>query len=962
MSQSNALRVLFIPLLSATVIGVIPGCGGGDEVDFSKPTTGLPTLQTAQALPSDGQPAAQPTSQPAAASTAKPSLPPAKAGNDATVAKPKTNVNIRLGNRQANAAEDADKTAANAKELSALPPVTIVAGRSNRAFRHDEDEDDPTKWRTNKFELSPEDQRYLRYANRGAISETGELTAGIDESTGEILVFESRFGQVRALFQLSDASPVAIAVSQSNEQVIVLDSAHQVHVFDVPDLGLFDVFARRDFIRSQLAREPLTVTDASVTRMQISPSGEQLIIATVDGRIEIRALDSRPANGTAWPAQTVIEAHKGEILAITMTADEAQLATTAADGTVKLWDVESMECIAELPKVNVPAFALCAIENGIAIGRASGTVEAWLKPGEETREIREFYDQYNIAVTSLMVEPRKGLLVRGRVNGSTNLLDMTTGEIVLTRKPFQSPVSVMAPWPDHGRVLALGLDGRYTSWDVPLFREKQQFGDDDGSRAINKPVNWFYVARFAPARAQRNGDDDDDAALTHSDKQELALREFRDGLKDVAKAGTAALSELRKADEKHRQQHRDRLQAGAKPAQDAKKLDLLFQHSLDLDSFSPRGVRLALSESGETLVVATPPDPLQTGFIEAWDVPSGKLLRRWATDRTYETLRLVADGKWLIPIPVKDQKRRQESIGYYDLRTGLSVSSPGDPQCVAVSASGRVAIGFLGRYRESTTVAGVYDPADMKRVATLTMFETMIPAMCFIGEDELVLSVRERARARLVVSTTSGTISEKIILHEDKERVAPWINASGLVDNELPGVTDISLLSNSGDLATNGQYQNNDYRFAIWQRKGDRYPAEDINGAKKSSAFLREASQGACRMCAAKTGVIGVLTADGAVTVDVDDGKVLTELKLERTDSALLDREGRWLVIGDETGTIRVTSAGVLKPGSSEFRAHDGPVLTVASSEGGSYLASLGEEGYVKAWKLSDKLPARKRD
>lgn len=967
MPQSRSLRTLTITSLCVTVIVMSSGCGGGGDIDFSKPPGGLPSMQSPPAQPNAAQPATPAPGQPAPSTNDQPSTTRGATANK-TVANQNSGkstrpVSLSLGGSKKPDPDAPARTDATAENLVGVPPVRIITGRSNRAFRKDDDEDDPTKWRTNKFQLSANDEHYLRYLNRVAISETGELTAGIDNATGEILIFESRFGQVRALFRISEAAPVAVAVSQANEQVMVLDSMHHLHVFDVPDLTLFDVFARRDFLRKQVARAPLKVTNERVSGMQASPSGEQLIIATDGGNVEIRSLDSRPADKPDWPATFRIEAHDSAIFAVAMADDESQLVTAAADGSVKVWNVKSQECVAELPKVNVPAFSLCPVQNGFAIGRATGTVEAWVDPGKDSSEIKEFYDQYDIAVTSLMVEPKKGLLVRGRMNGSTNLLNMTSGEVVLTRKPFQSPVTAMSPWPDHGRLLAAGLGGRYTSWDVPLFREKQQFGDDEGSAAINKPVNAFYVAKLAPSLSRRKNAtvDDDDDVPERSKKQELALREFREGWKEIGRADGAALAELRKVDETGRQEFRDQLKDQSPVIQqDAKQLDLRFEQPLDLNNFNPKDVRLTLSESGETLVIATPPGPLQTGFIETWDVPSGKLLRRWTTDRKYASLRLVADGKWLIPIPVRDRKRRQESIGYYDLRTGLSVGSPADPQCVAVSDSGKIGIGFPGRYRESTIVASVYEPDEMKPVGRLTMFETRIPAMCFIGEDELVLSLRERSRARLAVATISGVISEKIVLHEETKRIVPWVNAGGLVDNELPGVTDIIALGNSGNLATNGQYENNDYRFAIWKRKGGRYPKDDANGARKNSRFLREAAIGASRMCAPKNGVITVLTEEGAAMVDAVDGKVLSELKLERTDKALLDRNGKWLVVGDAAGTIRVATPAALKSSPREFRGHDGPVLTMAFSEGGGYLASLGEEGVVKVWELSDKPRAKK--
>lgn len=969
MRQSNALRSAIVMLLCLPLAVTLPGCGGGDDTDFSAPSGGL-TFKPAAEQPAAGQPAVTPPAgQPTADKAATPKAGPApkapgSAGTTAQKAgQAKGKISLSFGKGKSKDGKDSGTPGVTEAGLAGMPPVKIVNGRNNRAFRDDEDGPDPTQWRTNKFQLHQFDQHYLKYPNKAAISETGELTAGIDRASGEILVFESRFGQIRAFFQLSKASPVGIAISQAAEQVLILDSEQQLHVFDVPDLKLFDFYARRDFLRQQLARKPLNLGEITVSRMLMSPSGKKLLIATEDGKVQIRTLDSRPSDKADWPPEAEFQAHEGEIFGIAMTSNESQLATTADDGSVKVWNAKSKELLAELPKVNVPAFAICPIEEGFAIGRATGTVEAWINPGQDSSEIKEYYDEYDIAITSLMVEPKKKLLVRGRMNGSTNLLNLSNGEVVLTRKPFQSAIIAQAPWPNKERLLALGLGGRYTSWHVPLLREKQRFGNDEGSTAINKPTNGFFVAGFAPSRIKKNAavDDDDDDVSSRPEKQELALRDFRAGLKEIARGDGAALAALRKASEKDRAPLRKDIgDKPAEPAQDAKKLDLRFTQTINLDNFEPKAVRLALSASGETLVIARPPGPLDTGTIEAWDIPSGKLLRRWATDRRFETLRLVADGKWLIPLPVRQQARRLESIGYYDLRTGLSVGSPGDPQCVAVSGDGKIAIGFLGRYRESTEVAAIYEPQKMKQLATLKMFETKIPAMCFIGEEEVVLSIRERSRARLAVATVATEIEEKIVMHEEKKRVVPWINAGGLVDNELPGVRDIVALGDGGNLATNGQYENNDYRFAIWERKGEIYPGDKVKGVRNPKPFLRGAAQGACRMCTAGSGKLAVLTSDGAATVDTDDGKVLGDLKLERTDKVLLAPNGQWLVAGDEGGAIRLASPSSFDKSPREFRAHDGPVLTMAFSEGGKYLATLGEEGAVKVWELSKKLSTSK--
>jgi WD40 repeat protein len=934
----SACRVVKVPslsqLLPIALCVCVAGCGGGEEIDFSKPTSG------------------------AGGNTTFTYVSPHAATTPAT--ETKTDTKSSAAKPEAETKSDIAKT----PEATEKKKTTPTAGKANIKTVSDKvdpvaadevDEDNPyANWRKRKFVLSSRLTNVLETRRRVAFSENGRLIVAADQS-GEVIVFETRFGTVQSLHELKTGIPACVAVSDAAGLVLIDGGKDGLRVFEMKDLSRLDLFARNEFNTAQRSRSPYQISSGPLTILQFAMKGQKLISANAEGQVQIRSVKNWPkANESDWAAELTIDAHETPISAVAMSLDGQTVATASEAGALNLWSGKTGQLIKELERATVPAMSMCATVNGFAVGRANGVLELWSELDSDEPKVQEVFDRTPSALTSLIVEPKRGLLAKGLESGTADLLEMTNARSLSSKRQHSYPVLAIASTPDQQRILTCAADGYCCAWPSADLAERKRGEDIDAATAVKKPVFRFRLGVLSPNVVS------DDATYTKAQKAALASLRAAPGLARNSSAEALKMAaRLRRASEADRGSIRTPSEDSNVPAS-GPKLEPIQSIQTNIRMAHAQNVRVALSDSGETVSLAVSAARGKTdGFVEAWDVPTATKLREWPSDQAFDRIQLLGNGRWLVSLQKPTSKREAPTVGAFDLQAGVVLPGFAEPR-VILERDGVVLVGAAGNYGSTAEVVQLLNSETMQQSAGFSTFEAVVPALAMMPDNRPVVSIRDRFTTRLVL-LSADSLQEEETLFEGKVK-QPWIDQNGR-QLDILGVTDIAVSAKGSTLVTHGRFDNRDYRFTIWKKKGAGFNQEDARGVKETTSFLSERGVIGPRMMFVngQQKSLALITPKGLAVIDTETGKADEQIELPG-QMTTFDPKGRWIVTHDGTGSLEVRSLTSPQKAPRKFRAHDAPVRSMAFSGSGEFLVTVGEENQLKVWQLDRWLKTASRD
>jgi WD40 repeat protein len=122
-----------------------------------------------------------------------------------------------------------------------------------------------------------------------------------------------------------------------------------------------------------------------VESLLITPNGRTLISGNGDGSIQLwqlneaELLSDRPSVAVA-SLENTLTVHAGEVTALAIAPDGESFASASADGTVKIWHLDTLELLCSLPAESANAVMSLAISPDgkfLATGMAKGSIKIW---------------------------------------------------------------------------------------------------------------------------------------------------------------------------------------------------------------------------------------------------------------------------------------------------------------------------------------------------------------------------------------------------------------------------------------------------------------------------------------------------------------------------------------------------------------------------------------------------------
>jgi len=237
---------------------------------------------------------------------------------------------------------------------------------------------------------------------------------------------------------------------------------------------------------------PITIM-SQIWDVAVTPNGKYAVAGSSDGTVKVWDLQTRNCirilKGHSLPEDILtsdpVSSHGGpRVEVIAVTSDSQRVISGSEDHTVKLWDIETGECLLTLDGYDRPVWALAVTpdDRKIVAGYSDGAIKVWsakIKRCLRTWRARRPYDGWYTAVCALTLSQDGKYMIFGTSCGTVELWDFKTGKRLQVWDHDDLVESVAIS--EDNRYIISGSGSRTVKlWDVtkdtPIFEKKFNSG------------------------------------------------------------------------------------------------------------------------------------------------------------------------------------------------------------------------------------------------------------------------------------------------------------------------------------------------------------------------------------------------------------------------------------------------------------------------------------------------------
>ena len=291
----------------------------------------------------------------------------------------------------------------------------------------------------------------------------------------------------RGRFSLQGDPATVLAIDPAVKHVLIGFSAGSVCVFPA-DQRTVSVYSH-------------PVHKKTLTGAAFLPDGETFVTVSLDGTLKtwktaaaLKYLKELEDNRDAKPALpkpvATVTAHSGHgVTCVAVRPDGKQIATGAADGSVKLWDAAGKQT-ASLPVVHpggVKAVAFSPDGKLLASGGADRSAKLWDVSGDKPAPGHKFEGQPG-PVNAVAFSPDGKQLAAGtgvpRKSGVVSVWDAATGTAAYKLEGHEDVVTCVVFHPKTAHLASGGADKKIHVWDLAAKKVKYTDEHAEALRAL----------------------------------------------------------------------------------------------------------------------------------------------------------------------------------------------------------------------------------------------------------------------------------------------------------------------------------------------------------------------------------------------------------------------------------------------------------------------------------------------
>jgi len=802
----------------------------------------------------------------------------------------------------------------------------------------------------------------------------------------------------------------SLELTNDGQQVLIGTTDGRLLVRSAASTSDWDLFARDLFLFQDEHRRTARLSDKAIVAIRCLPDSRLLTIDAngvcafwklneavlpVTPILEMTVEQAKAAEAetvTATPISS-FPVSGFEILSITI-AEEFQLGAVVTSSeeiyvfrttTGELIETLKADLLADTQPVCVDFIAdgteiLAGLADGRILRRALTGADAvsGLNDQGETVDydpvfIPDVQDQVS-SITSIRSIPHSRTIYFGTIDGNVVRFDAAQKRIEQIRKRHAAPVIELCVTP-HG-MLSIGGDRQAQLFDVPVtphstgqdsdvtFQLPRDETLEETVADDSQPENAATAATSKSTRPTRTRIAEKpvevDLSLAGIRPADTTLALYGHQLRSATEP--AMQMEFRKQILRHRGANSLADSLGKDPVEVPDGPPLRAGEVMTQMQFSPDNwsrVLLAISDDGLTTAavhrasadqaVSQTGQLLVAGALSLFDMATGTALRSWPQPSAARSRQLILTNQMLIGNPAMTR---------YWNSSGFAETDPQHPVSSTIVSPDLEHL-FLGR-ATALGVAGPaltrFTPSDRTETPGFKLFEFMITAMAWSGTgDRLYIGTRERDQVRVFeVDPKSLSIEHEVARHPFNGRIPE--DSKGHSPLAKSGTILIQPSPSDKLLLTWGFYDGGE-KLLLWRRGSSGWPLENVSviTIPDSSPDI-EAIDHPVAFINQQDGRLAIVTEKGLLILSTKKIEVEHVIPIPivtgHRPPCVISQDSKWLLTGDGDGTIWAMSLISLNSKPLTFSAHTGPIAGLAMSPNGRFLATVGEDNFLRSWRV----------